>query len=117
MPVGVGRILKFRPVRGRDSRTRRTARPGESLIGEVHLYSDQRLSIYYAPFDHVNKRVRLVLVGVTSGLRQMELAYRAARHGLLIGDEREAVLASVKRAASFAGAMRSNLIVMQTLSG
>jgi len=47
----------------------------------------------------------------------MELAYRAARHGLLIGDEREAVLASVKRAASFAGAMRSNLIVMQTLSG
>jgi hypothetical protein len=42
----------------------------------------------------------------------MELAYRAARHGLLVGDEREALLTSVKRAASFAGAMRTNLIVM-----
>jgi hypothetical protein len=67
--------------------------PADLLSEKFHLYSDQRLSIYYAPFDHVNKRARLVLVGVTPGLRQMELAYRAARHGLLVGDEREAVLA------------------------
>src|SRR5438874_2018247 len=83
--------------------------PADLLSERFQLYSDQRLSIYYAPFDYVNKRARLALVGVTPGLRQMELAYSAARHGLRAGEGRKAVLASVKRAASFAGSMRSNL--------
>ena len=42
----------------------------------------------------------------------MGVAYRTARHGLLEGQEREAILASVKRAASFAGSMRTNLVTM-----
>jgi len=84
-----------------------------TLLSETfRLYADRRLSIYYAPFDRVNTRARLVLVGVTPGWTQMEIAYRTARQGLLEGHEREAILANVKRTARFAGSMRVNLVTM-----
>ena len=84
-----------------------------TLLSETfRLYADRRLGIYYAPFDRVNTRARLVLVGVTPGWTQMEIAYRTARQGLLEGHEREAILSSVKRAARFAGSMRVNLVTM-----
>jgi hypothetical protein len=84
-----------------------------TLLSErFHLYSDQRLSIYYAPVDYVNTRARLAIVGVTPGWTQMEVAYRTARQGLLEGRARDSILSSVKRAASFAGSMRTNLVAM-----
>jgi hypothetical protein len=84
-----------------------------TLLSEsFRLYADRRLSIYYAPFDRVNTGARLALVGVTPGWTQMEVAYRTARQGLLEGHEREAILASVERAARFAGSMRTNLVTM-----
>jgi hypothetical protein len=84
-----------------------------TLLSEnFRIYADRGLSIYYAPFDRVNTRARLALVGVTPGWTQMEIAYRTARQELLEGHAREAILASVKRAASFAGSMRTNLVTM-----
>jgi hypothetical protein len=84
-----------------------------TLLSEsFRLYSDRQLSIYYAPFDHVNTRARLAVVGITPGWTQMEVAYRTARQGLLEARAREAILVSVKRTASFAGSMRSNLVTM-----
>jgi hypothetical protein len=76
------------------------------------LYSDPQLSIYYAPFDRVNTRARLAIVGVTPGWTQMEIGYRTARQGLLDGSDDDAILAGAKRAASFAGSMRTNLVTM-----
>lgn len=84
-----------------------------TLLSErFRLYSDQRLSIYYAPVDYVNTRARLAIVGLTPGWTQMEVAYRTARQGLLEGRARDSILSSVKRAASFAGSMRTNLVAM-----
>jgi hypothetical protein len=82
------------------------------LSDTFRLYSDRQLSIYYAPFDRVNTHARLALVGVTPGWTQMEVAYSTARQELLEGHDREEILATVKRAASFAGSMRTNLITM-----
>jgi hypothetical protein len=76
------------------------------------LYSDRQLSIHYAPFDRVNIRASLAVVGITHVWTQMELAYRTARQGLLEARAREVILVSVKRTASFAGSMRSNLVTM-----
>jgi hypothetical protein len=40
-----------------------------TLMSETfRLYADGGLSIYYAPFDRVNTRARLALVGVTPGV-------------------------------------------------
>jgi hypothetical protein len=84
-----------------------------TLLSETfRLWSDQQLSIYYAPVDRVNTRAHLTLVGVTPGWTQMKVAYRTARQGLLEGQGHDAILASVKRAASFAGSMRTNLVTM-----
>jgi hypothetical protein len=82
------------------------------LSDTFRLYSDQQLTIYYAPFDRVNTRARLAIVGVTPGWTQMEIGYRTARQGLLDGSEDDEILASAKRAVSFAGSMRTNLVTM-----
>jgi hypothetical protein len=77
------------------------------LSDTFRLFSDQQLSIFYAPFDRVNTRARLAIVGVTPGWTQMEIGYRTARQGLLEGAEDDEILANAKRAASFAGSMRN----------
>jgi len=82
------------------------------LSKRFRLYEDERLRIYYAPFDYVNRRARLVVVGITPGFTQMKLGYSAARRALLDGCDRDTVLALAKQAASFAGDMRRNLISM-----
>jgi hypothetical protein len=45
------------------------------------------ISIYFAPFDWVNKSARVVLVGITPGFRQMVLAFQEARDCLKAGME------------------------------
>lgn len=76
------------------------------------LRAEDNLAIYYAPFDQVNARAKLVLVGVTPGWTQMQLAYRTAAERLRAGDDATNAMAAAKQAASFAGAMRSHLASM-----
>lgn len=76
------------------------------------LYHDARLEMYYAPFDYLNPRAKVVLVGVTPGWTQMEIAYRQAREGLHAGLTLPTILDRIDEHASFAGAMRHNLITM-----
>lgn len=59
--------------------------------------------VFYVPFEHVNVRARLVLVGITPGPTQMALARKVARQHLLSGEPDELVLAKTKQAAAFAG--------------
>ena len=65
---------------------------------------------YYAPFDHVNTRARVVLVGITPGLQQVGNALRALQQELRRGTPEPRALEIAKGFASFSGPMRQNLI-------
>ena len=79
---------------------------------EFLLHRAGRLAIYYAPFDYVNPTARVVLVGITPGFRQMEIALRTSRDLLLAGESDAAICARVKYQASFAGPIRRFLLAM-----
>src|SRR2546425_1805387 len=82
------------------------------LAPEFRLHEEGRIQIYYAPFDYVNENARVVLVGITPGWTQMEIAYRFARRALLEHALPVDVCRRAKEQASFAGSMRRNLISM-----
>ena len=86
----------------------------ELLRPEFRLYQDKdkHLEIYYAPFDHVNREAKVVLVGITPGWTQMEIAYREAHAGLHAGLDPATILKRCDERASFAGTMRGNLLDM-----
>jgi hypothetical protein len=75
------------------------------------LDHDGRLSIYYAPFDYVNSKAELVLIGITPGRTQMNGALKEARRQLERGADFEAASLAAKSTASFGG-MRQNLVAM-----
>jgi len=70
------------------------------------------LKVYYAPFDYINEQAKVVLVGITPGFTQMELAFRTARQALTDSSSPEVALRNAKNAASFGGSMRSHLTNM-----
>ena len=82
------------------------------LVEHFQLFKGERLKIYYAPFDFVNTEARVVIVGITPGWTQMEIGFRQARAVLRNGGTSTEALQKAKRAASFAGAMRNNLVKM-----
>lgn len=70
------------------------------------------MDIYYCPFELVNARAKIMLVGITPGWTQIELAYRSARDSLRDGLPLDVVLQRAKDTASFAGPMRTDFIAM-----
>lgn len=82
------------------------------LIQEFLVLRSGTLEIYYAPFDFVNAEARVAIVGITPGWTQMEIAYREASAVLGKGGTAAAALRKAKEDASFAGAMRMNLVKM-----
>jgi hypothetical protein len=82
------------------------------LDGEFLLTREGRLSVYYIPFERTNPKARVMLVGITPGWTQMQLAFETARDALHAGVSRKDVFRAVEQAASFAGPMRSNLVRM-----
>jgi hypothetical protein len=83
-----------------------------ALPAELLLSSEGSLQTFYAPFDHVNTRARIVLCGITPGLQQASRALNEARRQLRQGASLEEAKQAAKETASFAGAVRSNLINM-----
>lgn len=81
--------------------------PKSLLIG-----CEKNLSIYYAPFDFVNDKAKVVIVGITPGFTQLKNAYAALQNSLRSGKTIDESLVKVKSDASFSGSMRSNLIEM-----
>lgn len=58
----------------------------EDLLVSNLLVSEQDgLKIYYAPFDYINDQAKIMILGITPGFTQMELALRQARQDLLDG--------------------------------
>lgn len=73
---------------------------------------DGQLSIHYIPFDYINPKAKVVLVGITPGFTQLYNALDEAKRQLLSGKDDEAVLIATKKTGAFSGSMRKNLIDM-----
>lgn len=77
------------------------------------ISKDDRFIVRYIPFEHVNEHARLVIVGITPGPNQLDLAYSEAQRLLCAGRPHGEVLGEVKRIAGFGGdTMRPNLLRM-----
>jgi hypothetical protein len=84
----------------------------DALPQELLLGSNNSLSMYYAPFDYVNEQAKVVICGITPGLSQSLVALREAQVALIAGESLESADFRAKHTASFAGAMRKNLVSM-----
>ncbi|MER7671034.1 hypothetical protein ABTY61_21580 [Kitasatospora sp. NPDC096128] len=87
------------------------ARP-ELLIHEETVRS-KHIQIYYTPFDRsIDPDVKVILVGVTPGRRQLHLAVQAAQAALTEGRSPEEAVRQAGQTASFAGSMRKTAVTM-----
>lgn len=84
----------------------------KSLPVSLQIDGDASLTTYYAPFDYVNTRAKIVLVGVTPGFTQARNALIAARNGLKAGESHSAALIAAKQVGAFSGSLRPNLVGM-----
>ena len=63
---------------------------------------EDNIEIYYAPFDYINIKAKIMIVGITPGLQQMLQSFEAVNEGRS--------LKKVKDLSSFKGSMRTTLI-------
>jgi hypothetical protein len=82
------------------------------LTNDFLIESDKNLSIFYAPFDYINKNAKIIIIGITPGFTQMEIAIRNTRNNLLLGKSFNSITKHIKEKAAFAGQMRNNIITM-----
>jgi len=82
------------------------------LPNSLLLKKEGELSVYYAPFEYVNKNAKLVIVGITPGLQQAVNALNQAKIGIENNLGNDDILLSAKGVGSFSGPMRNNLINM-----
>ena len=66
------------------------------------LEKEKNIEIYYAPFDYINSKAKIVIIGITPGLQQMLQSYEVI-------NQRKS-LKEVKDLSSFKGSMRTGLI-------
>lgn len=85
---------------------------GFPLPEDLLMRNESNISMYYAPFDYVNPDARLVIVGITPGLRQAKSALMCAASAMAQGASIKDVLVTAKSAASFGGPMRNHLVSM-----
>jgi len=83
------------------------------LIWEDNL---KKLTCYYAPFEHVNEKAKIIIVGITPGRTQMNRALNALKHSMddthEINQTTDTAFKTVKRLASLSGSMRPRIIAM-----
>lgn len=70
------------------------------------------LRVEHSPFDHIEQGARLVIVGITPGAQQRDLADASYARCLAKGLPAALASRTAKFAASFGGAMRANLVRM-----
>jgi hypothetical protein len=85
--------------------------PPQGLDRRFLMDSCGDLSVYYAPFEYINPKARVVLVGITPGPTQMANAHMAARQVIMSGGSHEDAVRLAKASAAFSGTtLRLNLI-------
>lgn len=82
------------------------------MIADLSIASDGPFETFYAPFDHINTKARVTIVGLTPGQEQMNIALNETRRLLRIGLSWSDAIERAKYAASFGGPMRANLVRM-----
>jgi hypothetical protein len=90
--------------------------PQAPWSNELKLYSDSKLSVYYAPFEHINTKAKVVICGITPGRTQSTQALDTAKTGLIAGTDLVKIQEKAKQAASFKG-FRKPLSAMLDLVG
>ncbi|MFP7735867.1 uracil-DNA glycosylase family protein [Priestia aryabhattai] len=86
----------------------------EQLLQKDFLIrQENELSMYYSPHnDYINPDAHIVIAGITPGWFQMKTAFKQCTSSLSQHHSLEEVLYETKKAASFSGTMRVNLIEM-----
>ena len=85
---------------------------GDSQASGLHMASEGRLDVFYAPFEWVNAAAKLIIVGITPGPDQAKIALAEARRQLLAGSSNETAIMHAKKAGGFSGDLRANLVAM-----
>ena len=74
-----------------------------TIISKKFLINkENNFEIYYAPFDYINPKAKIMIVGITPGIQQMEQSFKVINEGKSLKD--------VKDLSSFKGSMRTPLI-------
>lgn len=79
---------------------------------QLSIAREDVLETFYAPFEHINTRARVTVIGLTPGQAQMRIALRETRQALETGMPWEKAIEHAKYSASFGGPMRANLTKM-----
>lgn len=87
--------------------------PADLLVPDLLIDREGEVEMFYAPHnEYRNGSASLLIVGITPGWTQMELAYRTAKLALEQNKPSDEVCKAAKIAARFSGAMRRNLMQM-----
>ncbi len=73
------------------------------------ISEDEDIKEYYAPFDYINQKAEIMIVGITPGWEQTRLAYGSIISNLNKNSSYAQLLKKAKYDASFGGSMRYNL--------
>lgn len=99
-------ILKSFPLKERYSKA-------DLFINDLKLGSAGNVEMYYSPHnEYINSSAKVMLVGITPGWQQMEIAFRTAIQALKCHSTYETACQEAKFAARMAGVMRTNVIQM-----
>ncbi|MBI2061314.1 MAG: hypothetical protein HYT87_16370 [Nitrospirae bacterium] len=82
------------------------------LVPALQIAKEGALRVFYCPFDSENPEAKVIILGITPGWTQMEIACRTVRDALAAGNPEEDACRHAKLRASFAGSMRVNLTRM-----
>ena len=66
------------------------------------INKENNFEIYYAPFDYINPKAKIMIVGITPGLQQMLQSFQVINDGKSLKE--------VKDLSSFKGSMRTTLV-------
>jgi hypothetical protein len=72
------------------------------VSGKFLIAKKDNIKIYYAPFDYINSKAKIMIVGITPGFQQMLQSFEVINQGKSLKE--------VKDLSSFKGSMRTTLI-------
>ena len=83
---------------------------GYAVSDQTLLERDGRFAVHWLPFERLNARASIALVGLTPGRGQAAMAFGAAKSAIQDGATPRELLERVGRQAAFGGAMRTVLV-------
>ena len=83
-----------------------------AIPADFLLEQEGRLASYYIPFESVNTRARVVIVGITPGFAQWKNAVAEAQRQMQAGTAFDELLHRSRLAGAFSGPIRPNLAAL-----